>query len=294
MLPITIQLLKVEGLENGNTCKIMLNDEEISIKNNIFALEKEGILSIEFFKNKRSLGGVIFSSHLLYEAICQYLPLYTPSIYIDNLPSDIDPPRVLFIQIEQNCDCPLQNSRCETILFEDFNTVIEVNNFKNLMTNKNKDYVIKDLQFQKEKTSSFLESKRPDESNTYDFLLSKINNDAFNISKLNTEKNEFLVRIRELEQENAALKNENKKQELMLKRISIKENFIRMELETKKLFEKLTEGRITDQLRDKNIVLKSKLETYQYETFNLKEKYEDTEKSYKVLKECFLGNDINQ
>ncbi|OMJ66261.1 hypothetical protein SteCoe_36959 [Stentor coeruleus] len=294
MLPITIQVLKVEGIENGNTCKVMLNDEELAVKNNIFTLEKEGILSIEFFKSKHSLGGVIFSSHLLYGAICQYLPLYIPSIYIDNLPDDIDPPRVLFIQIEQNSDYASQNSRCETILFEDFNTVIEVNNFKNLMTNKNKDYVIKDLQFQREKISSCVGSKGPDDSSAYDLLLSKINNDAFTISKLNTERNEFLVRIRELEQENIALKNENKKQELALKRMSIKENFVRKELETKKLFEKLTEGRITDQLRDKNIMLKSKLEAYQYETMNFKEKYENTEKSYKVLKECLLGNDINQ
>ena len=60
----------------------------------------------------------------------------------------------------------------------------------------------------------------------------------------------------------------------------------------KKQIEKLTENKASDKLMQNNTKLKSKLEEYQHEKMEFKEKYENTEKSYQIFKECLLGSDF--
>ena len=336
MSSLELSILKVEGLEAGTFCRVLLDNEELLIKNSHFSIPKQGILSFEFSKNKSFQGGVLFSSDLLATSSYQYIPIYNPSIYIDNFLNEIDAPRFLLIQTMPSLECSVISSRCESNMLEesfetakmsrfkiseqknenlkvdldyfkklalneknisqakieDLTMYIEANNFKNLMIQKNKEFVIKDLQTIKEKTNSELIDFET--QGLFQILLKKIKEDSLLITELIKEKNELAVKVKELEFENKNIKMDSMKQEILLKGVMIKENSLRKENETKKLFEKLVQSKVSDSLKDQNSTLKNRLEEYQMETLNFKEKFENTEKSYKVLKECLLGPNYNQ
>ena len=162
------------------------------------------------------------------------------------------------------------------------------------MTLKNKDTVIKDIQSQKENAIVAPNEKTIENQEIFSILFRKIEQDALNISQLTSTKNELLTRISELEQENMNMKTKYVKQEIEMKSIVLRENTLKKELEAKTVFEKLAEGRISGQLLEKNNLLQSKLDEYQQESLSFREKYENTEQSYKILKGCFLGTDFSQ
>ena len=337
MLSIELQILKIEGFEQGTTCRVLIDNDEVFIKNSYFKITRHGIITLELIKDQYIQGGVLFSSNLLINASYQYIPIFSPAVYIDNFPLDIGPPRILLIQTSPNLDISPSSSRCETypleesldntktnrsdalekqnfglkidldylkkrILnekniqnakLEDFQTFIETTNLKNSMIIKNKDFIIKDLQNQNAKIDNLYE-KNIENQELFNILYKKIEDDSQIIGGLITTKNELLIKIKELEQENKNIKNNYLKQEMKLKMIELKENALRKEIDTKRVFEKLVEGRMSDKLLEKNFILKSKLEEYQQETLSFKEKYENTETSYKILKGCLLGNDFNE
>lgn len=332
MFSTELQILKVEGLDAGTVCKVMLDNVEVPMKNSQFRISRQGVVSLEFSKNKNYQGGVLFSSDLLLNTCYQYIPIYNPAVYIDNFPMDIEPPRVLVIQPgTTSLESSVVSSRCENFLeeslettkynrcdflerqnsglkidadyfkkvilnekniqqakLEDLQTYLEVTNFKNLMTMKNKDFVIRDLQTAKENT----EKKKVETPEITNVLLGKIEKDAQKIGELLSEKNELQLKVKLLEQENNLMKSKYLQQEMVLKTISVKEKLLRKELECQKLFEKLTDGRVSERLMERNSLLQSRLEEYQQESQNFKEKFENTEQSYKVLKECLLGSDF--
>jgi len=119
MLSIELQILKIEGLEPGTICKVFIDNEEVTVKNYQFSILKHGTVHLEFFKGRQDLGGVFFSSELLASVAYSYVPIYFPSIYIDTLPTDIDPPRVLLIQTASSLETSMLSSKCETICFEE-------------------------------------------------------------------------------------------------------------------------------------------------------------------------------
>lgn len=119
MLSIELQILKIEGLEPGTICKVFIDNEEVAVKNYQFSIVKHGIVHLEFFKGRQDLGGVFFSSELLTSVAYSYVPIFFPSLYIDSLPSDIDPPRVLLIQTASSLETSMLSSKCETICFEE-------------------------------------------------------------------------------------------------------------------------------------------------------------------------------
>jgi hypothetical protein len=337
MTSIELQILKIEGLESGTVCRVLLDNEELSQKNSHFLLPRHGIITLEFSKNKMYQGGVLFSSDNLCSSGYQYIPIYSPAIFIDNFPADIDPPRVLIIQVSSSLENSITSSRCETVLIEesaetnknnrqdllekqnyglkldldfykhlalaeksisqakceDLHTYIEASNFRNLMMMKNKDCVLKDLQNQRDKSFCFV-GKANDGQEFINLLLKKIENDSNTISQLISSKNELLSKVYELEQENRDIKMNFIKQEIALKDAIMKEKITKKKHEALHGFEKNPENKASEQLRDKNSILKSKLQACQLENLTFKENCENTKKSYKVLKECLLGPDFNQ
>jgi hypothetical protein len=119
MISIELQILKIEGLDPGTICKVFIDNEEVQVKNYQFSISKHGIVHLEFFKGRTDLGGVFFSSELLAQVAYSYVPIYTPAVFIDHIPSDIDPPRVLLIQTASSLETSMLSSKCETICFEE-------------------------------------------------------------------------------------------------------------------------------------------------------------------------------
>ena len=164
---------------------------------------------------------------------------------------------------------------------EDLQTYIEANNFKNFMIVKNKDYIIKDLQNQRDKTSNLYE-KNIENQDFVNVLYKKIENDSQKIEELVTTKNELIIKIRELEQENRNIKIDYLKQEMEMKKIISRENMMRKQTEIKRVFEKLAECKVSDKFFENNLTIKLKLQESQPELLMFKE---NTESSYS---DCLL------
>ena len=350
MISIELQILKIEGLDPGTICKVFIENEEIQVKNYQFSISKPGIIHLEFFKGRNDLGGVFFSSDLLSQVAYSYVPIYSPAIFIDKIPSDIDPPRVLLIQTASSLETSMLSSKCETICFEEslesfkgkddsidrsfyasrpeleytrkaekkvdignsfererensekkdekkifkekkfegFNdgkllnapNVRESRIFRELAANKtpksksetssrknsnikenpsspldkttkiqekplsiknennfDMTFIIEQLERQRDLA---IEKKKNQETVNYSALTNKIMQDSLFISKLVKEKNQLMIRVKELEKENRMLKNKNIIQDLNIKEITNRENLLRKEFDSKKMIDSLT------------------------------------------------------
>ena len=354
MISIELQILKIEGLDPGTICKVFIDSEEIHVKNYQFSISKHGIVHLEFFKGRNDLGGVFFSSELLSQVAYSYVPIYSPAIYIDRIPNDIDPPRVLLIQTASSLETSMLSSKCETICFEEslesykgkddsldksfyankpeleykrkaemkfeiadssegekgdsaqkagkgdkvengmekiegfFDkkspTVVKKGRenriFRELAANKTpkekpeqensrkslimsespeKDSKPTGSESGQTKEDSFgmmmmieqlerqrdlaIEKKPGQNSMNYSILTNKIMQDSLYISKLVKEKNQLMIRVKELEKENRVLKNKNIIQDLNIKEVISRENLLRKEVDSKRMIDSMTNGK---------------------------------------------------
>ena len=348
MISIELQILKIEGLDPGTICKVFLDNEEIHVKNYQFSISKHGIVHLEFFKGRNDLGGVFFSSELLSQVAYSYVPIYSPAIFIDRIPNDIDPPRVLLIQTASSLETSMLSSKCETICFEEslesfkgkddsldksfyaYKPELEYTRkaemkfeigensegekgdsigkiedkmekiegffgkqspsgvkkgrenriFRELAANKtpkekpeqensrkslnineslekdlkvvvndssqikenNFDMMILIEQLERQRDLA-IEKKSGQNSMNYSILTNKIMQDSLYISKLVKEKNQLMIRVKELEKENRLLKNKNIIQDLNIKEVISRENLLRKEVDSKRMIDSMTNGK---------------------------------------------------
>ena len=166
---------------------------------------------------------------------------------------------------------------------------IETSSLINQAVLDNKNTVIQDLVSSETKHAN---ENIANSDETIAELLKKIQNDTETISNLISTRSQLLNKVKDLESQNRAISLQSIKQEIFLRSLSAKENFARKEYDNKKIFKKLNESRKYESLQQENLALKSRIEACKTETNEFKRKIEESEKTYKLLKDCLLGSEF--
>ena len=140
-----LQIAKIEGFDKDCNFRVMLDNEELLVKNLQFKIPRNGVISLEVSVNKIIQGGVLFSTDLLQTSSYQYIPLYYPAVYIDNFSLEIGPPRVLVTQPSVSLETSIVSSRCDTFCLEE--SIDSTKNSKNEIMDRQNNSLKTDIDY---------------------------------------------------------------------------------------------------------------------------------------------------